>query len=333
MTRADLLPLNAQNEGITATYVAGILEVLVPLAGALTLGVDREVPRPRTSSPAPAHLPVRTAARRHGRCRNDLWPWPPRRAAPSVVAGGRIRRAGRAAEGVRPMGAFIVVAAVVAGVYVALMAMYAIAIRTRTTHLLRQPDKLDRPRQHGARTRGLPHPEPGKRTGVKEFADSFLGAQARTEVIDAPHRATHLSLGGAMCNLRLALAAEGRASRLRPRPLRQPAAGPGEPGRRPPHRVPGGDGPLNPEPPAVARRPRAAGLAPRITGQVGAGRASPQPVRSAARTASTPAVVPASASTIRSSVSSSNAPATVAVPPWTATGQRRCPPAQVSRRR
>jgi hypothetical protein len=44
-------------------------------------------------------------------------------------------------------------------------------------------------------------------------------------------------------------------------------------------------------------------------------------------------VVPASASTIRSSVSSSNAPATVAVPPWTATGQRRCPPAQVSRRR
>ncbi|MFG2041860.1 Hsp20/alpha crystallin family protein [Dactylosporangium sp. NPDC048998] len=40
--RTVQLPLNAQEDGITATYVAGILEIRVPLAGKVTPG--REIP-------------------------------------------------------------------------------------------------------------------------------------------------------------------------------------------------------------------------------------------------------------------------------------------------
>jgi len=40
--RAVQLPLNAREEDITATYVAGILEIRVPLAGTATPG--REIP-------------------------------------------------------------------------------------------------------------------------------------------------------------------------------------------------------------------------------------------------------------------------------------------------
>ncbi|WP_432839571.1 Hsp20/alpha crystallin family protein [Dactylosporangium sp. CA-092794] len=49
-TRSVQLPLNAQEEGITASYVAGILEVRVPLAGTVSPG--REIPV--TSKPAAA---------------------------------------------------------------------------------------------------------------------------------------------------------------------------------------------------------------------------------------------------------------------------------------
>ncbi|GAA3276787.1 Hsp20/alpha crystallin family protein [Dactylosporangium vinaceum] len=53
-TRTVALPLNAAEDGITATYVAGILEVRLPLTGTVTPGREIPVTTPKPSAAATA---------------------------------------------------------------------------------------------------------------------------------------------------------------------------------------------------------------------------------------------------------------------------------------